>query len=47
MLVYDVTQEKSFDSIRSWIGDKERVSHNYNLAHYCPVDLKIPGHECD
>ena len=29
MLVYDVTNEKSFDNIRNWIREIEEVSHNY------------------
>ena len=32
MLVYDVTQEKSFDNIRNWIRNIEEVSrHNMNV----------------
>ena len=29
MLVYDVTHEESFDNIRNWIRDIEKVIHNY------------------
>ena len=29
MLVYDVTQEKSFDNIRNWIRHIEEVIRNY------------------
>ena len=28
MLVYDVTNEESFDNIRHWIWDIEAVIHN-------------------
>ena len=28
MLVYDVTNEKSFDNIRSWISDIKKVVSN-------------------
>ena len=31
MLVYDVTNEKSFDNIRNWIRNIEEVIHNINL----------------
>ena len=29
MLVYDVTNEESFDNIRNWIRKIEKVIHNY------------------
>ena len=28
MLVYDVTNERSFDNIRNWIKESEEVIHN-------------------
>ena len=29
MLVYDVTNERSFDNLRNWIREIEEVIHNY------------------
>lgn len=34
MLVYDVTNEKSFDSIKHWIREIEEVSNNIIVINY-------------
>ena len=41
MLVYDVTNEKSFDNIRNWIRNIEEVSHFKKFA----IDQTLPDYD--
>ena len=42
MLVYDVTNEKSFDNIRSWIREIEDVvSKDMIFIYMCVVTYKL------
>ena len=46
MLVYDVTQEKSFDNIRNWIRNIEEVSHtcfSHSHVHLAMVYVTVIG----
>lgn len=47
MLVYDITNEKSFDNIKNWIRNIEEVSfivyHSFVLLLFCLAFLMCPS----
>ena len=51
ILMYDVTNEESFNSVHHWITDVER-EHEYMKTYSCPSHEKLPavclaGNKCD
>lgn len=55
MLVYDITNEKSFDNIRNWIRNIEEVQAPLTPSHHmtthagsdeCPCSSDVTAHQC-
>jgi GTPase SAR1 family protein len=41
MLVYDITNEKSFDNIKNWIRNIEEVKLNYRIGRHLKYKISV------